>query len=96
MASREDFWQVDEDGYKYPDLLGKKDICRKEMKEHDQEKYFKILKTTLKSELNAKNIFRNGLLTQDEVAIVRSTAGIIERQKSSWKRLIKMIGRPSQ
>lgn len=66
------------------------------IKKNYPEEYLKRLKPALKSESNTKKIFNNQLLTYGKVARVKYAAGITEEQKSSWKRLTKTIGQPSQ
>ena len=72
----EEIGQIGEEGCKHLDVLEKRDICQKEMKENIRKEYFKTLRAKLKSKLNAKHVFqaRNTWV----VPTVRYSAGIIE------------------
>ena len=50
--------QVGERGHKYLGVLEKGDTCQEERKENIKKEYFKRLRVTLKSKLNAKHEFQ--------------------------------------
>ena len=58
LENGEEISQIREEGYKYLGILEKGDICQEEMKENIKKEYFKRLRATLKSKLNAKHIFQ--------------------------------------
>ena len=68
-----------EEGYKYLGILEKGDICQEEMKENVRTEYFKRLRATLTSKLNAKHLFQ--AINTWLMPTVRYSAGIIEWTK---------------
>ena len=57
LDNGEETGQIGEEEYKYLGILEKGDICQEQMKEN-RKKYFKSLRATLKSKLNAKHLFQ--------------------------------------
>ena len=49
--------QIEEEGYKHLGILEKGDMCQEEMEGNIRKEYFKRLRETLKSKLNAKHVF---------------------------------------
>ena len=58
LENGEEIVQIGEEGYKYLGILENGDICQQEMKENISKEYFKSLRATLKSKLNAKHVFQ--------------------------------------
>ena len=56
LENVEEISQIGEEGYKYLGILEKGDICQEEIKENIRKEYFKRLRATLKSKLNAKHV----------------------------------------
>ena len=56
LQNDEEIGQIEEKECKYFGVLEKGDICQKEMKENIRKEYFKRLRATLKSKLNAKHV----------------------------------------
>ena len=54
LENGEEIGQIGEEGYKYLGVLEKGDIGQEEMKKNIKKEYFKRLRATLKSKLNAK------------------------------------------
>ena len=79
LENGEEIAKTGEEGYKYLGILEKGDICQEEMKENITKEYFKRLRTTLKSKLNARHAFE-GINTW-VVPTVQYSAGIIEWTK---------------
>ena len=76
LQNGEEIGQIVEEGFKYLGVLEKGDICQKEMKENIRKEYFKRLRATLKSKLNAKHISQ--VINTWMVPAIRYSAGIIE------------------
>ena len=76
LQNREEIGQIGEEGCKYVGVLGKADICQKENKESIRKEYFKRLRATLKSKLNAKHVSQ--AINTWMVPAIRYSAGIIE------------------
>ena len=58
MENDEEISKIGEEGYKYLGILEKGDICQEEIKENIRKEYFKKLRATLKSKLNAKHVIQ--------------------------------------
>ena len=56
LENGEEIGQIGEEEYKYLGILDKGDTCQEEMKENIRKEYFKRLRATLKSKLNAKHV----------------------------------------
>ena len=84
LQNGEEIGQIGEEGGKHLDLLGKRDICQ-EMKENIRKEYFKRLRATLKSKLNAKHVSQ--AINTWVVPTVRYSAGIIEWTKEDVKEM---------
>ena len=76
LQNREEIGQIGEEGCKYVGVLEKADICQKENKESIRKEYFKRLRATLKSKLNAKHVSQ--AINTWLVLTVRYSAGITE------------------
>ena len=50
--------KVDDDGYKYLDIIERSDICQEQMKRSIKTEYFKRVRSALKSKLKAGNVFQ--------------------------------------
>ena len=50
--------QIGEERYSYLGILEKEDMCQEEMKENIGKEYFKRLRATSKSKINAKHVFQ--------------------------------------
>ena len=72
----EEIGQIGEEGCKHLGVLEKRDICQKGMKENIRKEYFKRLRASLKSKLNAKHVYQ--AINTCVVPTVRYSAGIIE------------------
>ena len=75
LQNGEEISQIGEEGCKHLGVLEKQDICQ-EMKENIRKKYFKRLRASLKSKLNAKHVSK--AINTWVVLTVRYSAGIIE------------------
>ena len=76
LQNGEEIGQIGEEGCKHLGVLEKRDICQKEMKENIRKEYFKRLRASLKSKLNAKHVYQ--AINTCVVPTVRYSAGIIE------------------
>ena len=76
LQNGEEIGQIGEEGCKHLGVLEKRDIRQKEMKENIRKEYFKRLRATLKSKLNAKHVSQ--AINTWVVPTVRYSAGIIE------------------
>ena len=56
MEGGEEIGQIGEEGYNFLGILEKDDIYQEEMEEKIRKEYFKRLRATLKSKLNAKHV----------------------------------------
>ena len=65
--------------------MEKGDICQEEMKENIRKEYFKRLRATLKSKLNAKHVFQ--AINTWVVTSARCSAGINEWTKEQVKEM---------
>ena len=75
LENGEEISQIGEEGYKYLGILEKGDIFQEEIRENTRKEYFKILRATLKSKLNAKYVFQ--AINTRVMPTVRYSAGII-------------------
>ena len=75
LENGEEISQIGEEGYKYLGILEKGDIFQEEIRENMRKEYFKILRATLKSKLNAKHVFQ--AINTRVMPTVRYSAGII-------------------
>ena len=58
LGNGEEIGQIGEERHKYLSILKKEDIRQEQMKENITKEYFKRLRATLKSKLNAKHLFQ--------------------------------------
>ena len=58
LQNDEEIAQIGGEGCKHLGVLEKRDMCQKEMKENIRKEWFKRLRATLKSKLNAKHSFQ--------------------------------------
>ena len=58
IGSREVIGEIDGDGNKYLDIMKRSDIFQKQVKRSVKTEYFKSVRSTLKSKLNAGNVFQ--------------------------------------
>ena len=56
LEGGEEIGQIGEEGYNFLGILEKDDIYQEEMEEKIRKEYFKRLRATLKSKLNAKHV----------------------------------------
>ena len=84
LQNGEEIGQIGEEGGKHLDVFGKRDIWQ-EMKENIRKEYFKRLRATLKSKLNAKHVSQ--AINTWVVPTVRYSAGIIEWTKEDVKEI---------
>ena len=57
LGNGKEIGQIEEEGYKHLGILEKGDMCQEEMEGNIRKEYFKRLRETLKSKLNAKHVF---------------------------------------
>ena len=57
LGNGKEIGQIEEEGYNHLGILEKGDMCQEEMEGNIRKEYFKRLRETLKSKLNAKHVF---------------------------------------
>ena len=77
--------QIGEERYSYLGILEKEDMCQEEMKENIGKEYFKRLRATSKSKINAKHVFQ--AINTRVVPTAQYSAGIIEWKKEEVKKM---------
>ena len=84
LQNGEEISQIGEERCKHLGVLEKRDICQ-EMKENIRKEYFKKLRATLKSKLNAKHVSQ--ATNTWVVPTIRYSADIIEWTKEDVKEM---------
>ena len=79
LKNDEEIGQIGEEGCKHLGVLEKRDMCQKEIKENIRKEWFKRLRATLKSKLNAKHGFQ--VINTWMVSTVRLVLELLNEQR---------------